>query len=132
MAADQDLVSLLMQGLQITQKQAEGGAGAIFSQAKQKLSPEEFTKVAATVPNMDTLLKAAPKEAASGFLGQSAMSLLGSQGGSLANLAGSFSQLGLGPDMVGQFTKIILPYVESKGGSTVSALLASVVGVGKS
>ena len=54
-AQDSSLVSLLVQQLGITQTQAQGGAGALFNMAKEKLSPQEFGQVADTVPEMDTL-----------------------------------------------------------------------------
>ena len=129
-AQDSSLVNLLMQQLGITQTQAQGGAGALFGMAKEKLSPEEFTQVADTVPEMDTLLQSAPKksEGLGGML-ETGSSMLG--GASKQNLEGgmglasSFSQLGLSPETMNQFVPVILDYVESKGGATVKNLLAS-------
>ena len=129
-AQDSSLVNLLVQKLGITETQAQGGAGALFNTAKDKLSPQEFGQVADTVPEMDTLLQSAPKksEGLSGML-ETGSSLLG--GGSKQNLeggmglAGSFSQLGLSPETMNQFVPVILDYVESKGGETVKNLLAS-------
>jgi hypothetical protein len=43
--------------------------------------------------------------------------------GTLTELAGSFSQLGLGGDMVGKFIPIVLEYAQGKGGDTVASLL---------
>ena len=113
-----ELVNLLTQELGVTKEQAEGGAGAIFNTAKEKLSVEDFSKVENTVPGMDDLLQAAPK--ADGL-----SSLLG--GGEMGSLASSFSKLGLSPDMVGQFTPVVLDYVESKGGATVRNILQGVL-----
>ena len=109
-----DLMNLLTQKLGVTKEQAKGGAGAIFTTAKKKLSTKNFGKLKNAVPSMNDLLQAAPK--AGGF-----SSLLG--GGDLGNLASSFSKLGLSPDMVGKFTPVILDYVESKGGATVRKIL---------
>ena len=113
-----ELVNLLTQKLGVTQEQAKGGAGAIFNTAKEKLSAEDFSKVENAVPGMDDLLGAAPK--ADGL-----SSLIG--GGGAGNLASSFSKLGLSPDMIGQFTPVILDYVESKGGATVRKILQGVL-----
>jgi len=129
-AQDSSLVNLLMQKLGVTETQAQGGAGALFSMAKQKLSPQDFSQVAATVPEMDTLLQAAPKTSGSlsDMVGQGS-SLLGGgakeQLDGATGLASAFSQLGLSPDMVNKYMPVVLDYVQSKGGETVKNLLAS-------
>ena len=129
-AQDSSLVDLLIQKLGVTETQAQGGAGAIFNLAKQVLNPQEFDQVAATVPEMDSLLKAAPQsggglsdligKGSSLFGGETKKQLDGAMG-----LANSFSELGLSPDMVNQFIPVVLDFVESKGGETVKNLLAS-------
>ena len=112
------LVNLLTQELGVTQEQAKGGAGAIFNTAKEKLSPADFSQVENAVPGMNDLLQAAPKpDALSSLLG----------GGDMGSLASSFSQLGLSPDMIGQFTPVILDYVESTGGAAVRNILQGVL-----
>lgn len=130
-AQETSLISLLTQQLGVTEPQAQGGAGSIFNFAKEKLSPQEFSQVSNTVPNMDGLLDAAPKKESGmgGMLGD-ATSMFGGSGSSLeglASLASSFSQLGLSPDMVNQFVPVILNYVKTNGGETASNLLAAVL-----
>lgn len=130
-AQDTSLVNLLTQQLGVTEPQAQGGAGAIFDLAKQKLSPQEFSQVSNTVPDMNGLLEAAPKKEDSlGAMFGGTTSIFGGGGQSLEGLAGlasSFSQLGLSPDMASQFVPIILDYVKLNGGETVSNLLAAVL-----
>lgn len=130
-AQDTSLVSLLTQQLGVTENQAQGGAGSIFNFAKEKLSPPDFAQVSNSVPDMNGLLDAAPKKENSmgGMLG-GATSMFGGSGSSLeglASLASSFSQLGLSPDMVNQFVPVILDYVKTNGGETVSNLLAAIL-----
>ena len=130
-AQQTSLVNLLTQQLGITDAQAQGGAGAIFNFAKEKLNPQEFSQVSNTVPDMNGLLNAAPQKQSSmsGMFG-GATSMLGGTGNSLeglASLATSFSQLGLSPDLVNQFVPIILNYVKTNGGEGVSNLLAAVL-----
>ena len=125
-----ELVNLLTQKLGVTQEQAKGGAGAIFNTAKEKLSAEDFSKVENAVPGMDDLLAAAPKSDALGGMTGGMQSFRG--GGTeavkgMASLPSSFSKLGLSPDMIGQFTPIVLDYVESKGGATVRKILQGVL-----
>jgi hypothetical protein len=43
----------------------------------------------------------------------------------MANLADSFSKLGLAPDMVNQFVPVILDFVQSEGGQQAMTLLKS-------
>ncbi len=130
-AKDTSLISLLTQQLGVTEPQAQGGAGSIFNLAKEKLTPQEFSQVSNTVPDMNGLLDAAPKQETNmgGMLG-GATSMFGGGGSSLeglASLASSFSQLGLSPEMVNQFVPVILNYVKTNGGETVSNLLAAVL-----
>ncbi len=126
-AGEGGLVSLLTSQLGVTETQAEGGAGALFSYAKDKLGASDFAKVAEAVPGMAGFLGAAPKsEGASGAL-SGASSLLGKakdSGAGIMSLAGQFAQLGLGGDMIGKFVPIVVSYVKSSGGDAVAGLLA--------
>ncbi len=119
--ASPELIGQLTNALSITPEQARGGAGALFSLAKSRLSSTDFSRVAAAVPGMDGLLKAAP---ASDQL--SALSNLGGLGG-LASVGGSFQKLGLSPGMVSKFVPLLVNYVGSRGGSTTASLLAKVL-----
>ena len=127
---DLGIVGLLTKNLGVTEKQAEGGAGAIFNMAKGKLGAENFGRVANAVPEMDNLLKAAPKTGGLGSAIGDKTSLLGGSAGKLsglASLAGPFSQLGLKSGMVSKFVPVILSYVQSTGGDSVKSLLAGVL-----
>jgi len=81
--ASSELVGQLGKDLGITAKQAEGTAGTLFGVAKGAMKAEDFGKVAAAVPDMDALLKAAPAPDAK----SSAIAMLGGagSGGSGAN-----------------------------------------------
>ena len=127
-AEDSGLVGQLVKSLGVTAQQAEGGAGAIFDVAKQKMGGEDFSKVLTAMPEVNSLLGAAPKNEknAGGIGGLSSM--LTENTGSLGKMAGlysSFSKLGLGKDMVSKFIPPILEYAKSKGGDVISNLLKS-------
>ena len=114
----------------VSADQAAGGAGAIFGFAKDQLSVDDFGKVADAVPEMDSLLKAAPKpEDSEGQLGgmSSMLSNIGGSAGGLASLAGSFDQLGLSADMIQQFAPVVMDYVEIGGGADTMNLLKGVL-----
>ena len=119
-----ELISQLTQQLSVTPKQAAGGAGTLFGVAKSNLSPENFNKIAAVVPGMNGLLKAAPSTAspAEGVPGLS--NALPGKAGGLASAMSSFQKLGMSPDMVGKFVPQLTQFVQAKGGSGVASLLS--------
>jgi len=131
-----NLVDILVQQMGVTPQQATGGAGAIFSTAKQGMSQAAFSQVAQAVPEMNQYLAAAPSQipptsGTASLLGMAGNALGGSGGtlGNMASLAGSFQSLGLNPGMVNQFIPIILQYVQTQGGgSTMGLLQGALVG----
>jgi hypothetical protein len=129
-AGGMDLVGLLTKNLGVTDQQAEGGAGAIFNAASRQMSSDDFSKVSDALPEVKSLMQAAPAtDSGSGTLG-GLSSMLGNKGGSLSSLAGltdTFSKLGLSSDMVGKFIPIVLEYAQSKGGDGIAGLLKAVL-----
>ncbi len=125
-ALDMNLVERLTTSLNVTNQQAEGGAGAIFNAASQNMSIDDFTKVTDALPEVQSMMKSAPSsDGGSGTIG-GLSSMLGKGGGSVSSLAGltsAFSQLDLGGDMVQKFIPIVLDYAQSKGGDGVANLL---------
>ena len=125
-----EILNVLTEQLGITEEQAKGGAGAIFSIAKEKLGDGDFSKIAEVIPGMDDLLGAAPESGGvAGAIGGLASKFGGGAEklGDLASLAGGFKGLGLDSDMVGKFIPIILSFVQSKGGDSIKSLLAGVL-----
>ncbi len=119
------LIGSLVDKLGVSNEQATGGAGAVFKEAKNNMNPGDYTQLLKAVPGIDSLISSAPE---AGGLAGTASSLLGSSGGSakgMANLADSFSKLGLAPDMVNQFVPVILDFVQSEGGQQAMTLLKS-------
>jgi hypothetical protein len=118
-----ELTDLLTKDLGVNETQAQGGAGLILKLAKDKLGPNEYSQIAAVVPEIEKLLSAAPS-GGGGLLGGFGK-ILGGEAGGLASLAGGFSKLGLNSSMVIKFIPIILQFVEGKGGASLKALLES-------
>jgi len=119
------LIGSLVDTLGVSEEQATGGSGAVFKEAKNNMSPVDYSQLLSAVPGIDSLISAAPQ---TGGLAGKASSLLGGSGGSatgMANLADSFSKLGLAPDMVNQFVPVILDFVQSEGGQQAMTLLKS-------
>jgi len=130
--ANPELVGQLAKELKATPKQAEGAAGALFGAAKSTLAPADWSKVAAAVPGMDGLLKAAPDMAAAvGTSGAGALAgaaaAAGGAGksiGGLASAASAFSKLGLKPELAKKAVPILTQFVTKSGGADVGKLLA--------
>ncbi len=121
-ASAESLGETLMSQLGVSEKQANGGAGSLLKYAKGNLGKEDFSKVSSAIPDMSTLLSAAPKSSGGG-LGGMASALGGDALGTLASLGSSFGALGLNADMIQQFIPIILEYVKGSGGDDVMKLL---------
>ncbi len=127
------LISQLVSSLGITEKQAEGGVGALFNNAKENLSTENFNKAAEAVPGVDKYMAEAPavnsNEGVGGLLKSSGLSSLGGSGGtaskigSMAGLTDAFSKLGMNTETMTKFIPIVTDFMESNAGSGVANLL---------
>ena len=120
--ASSALVSQLSKELSITHTQAKGGAGTLFTLAKNRLSADEFSKVSSAVPGMSGLLKAAPAMGGSSEF-SSMESMLPGNMGRMAEAAEAFHKLGLSPEMATKFVPVMTKFVESRGGSETASLL---------
>ena len=131
------LISSLMNTLNVSEDQARWKpaadswsileAGAVFSAAKNNMTPQDFSTVSKALPGIDSLIAAAPAIGSSGGSSLGGVSsMLGKVAGSTDTMAGlvqAFSQLGLGSDMVGKYTDIILQFADSQAGQSVVNLL---------
>ncbi|MDO8939243.1 MAG: DUF2780 domain-containing protein [Methylicorpusculum sp.] len=122
------LVNVLVNQLGISPVQALGGAGSIFSVAKQSMNAADFSTLSNAVPGMDQYLSNAPKvpAAANSSLLGTASGLLGNQAGGLGNLASlasSFQTLGMNSNMISQFVPVVMQYVQQQGGAGAMSLL---------
>jgi len=116
------LVTQLTKELSITPTQARGGAGTLFTLAKNRLSAEEFSKLASAVPGMSGLLKAAPPSSQNSEFSELESALPGNMG-RMMEAAEAFHKLGLSPEMAAKFLPIMSKFVETKGGSSTASLL---------
>lgn len=82
--------------LGVTPTQAIGGTAAILNDAKSNMSPTDFKALTKQMPQVGTLLSAAP----AGMLG-------------LGNMNSQFSFLGMDASMIGKFTPLVLQYLQS-------------------
>jgi len=118
-AAGLALVPMLTQSLGVTETQATGGIGSIFQAAKGLMPASDFGSLSKAVPNMSSLLSAAPvvntpKQGSgnllSGALGAAAQMGANTQVG--AQLLSQFQALGLSPDMISKFADVAMSYLQ--------------------
>jgi hypothetical protein len=127
------LLSALTSQLGVTDTQATGGMGSLMQLAQSSLSTDEFSELSGSVPNMSTLLAAAPS-LASGDSAGGVTDLLSSAGGiassvgTIATLTKQFEALGLSSDMITQFATIATSYFSSSSNGTASSLLQKGLG----
>jgi hypothetical protein len=121
---DNELVKNISEKLSVKPEQAAGGIGSVFNYAKGKLSADDFGKVSKVIPNMDSLIAAAP---AVDSTTATAIAKLSPGASGIATLGSSFQKLGLSPDMVTKFVPEILNYTQLKGGDETKNILANVL-----
>ena len=126
------LIPLLTQSLGVTDGQAEGGMGALL-QAVQLLMPQsDFSSVAQAIPNVSSLMDAAPTvdtgSSSSGGLMDTAMQMAGEQSTTAKaglDLVSQFKSLGLGADMIPQFSSVAEGYVTENSSAETGSLLTT-------
>ena len=132
-----DLVNGLAKELQATPEPAAAAAGALFGIAKSLMAPEDFAQVSKAVPDMESLLAAAPKDTDStlltpGFAASSSpatMTMAAPNG--MASAIGTLSKLGIKPDMIAKAVPFLSGYMKKHGTAAIGGLLGSVFKTGK-
>ncbi|MEN8137667.1 MAG: DUF2780 domain-containing protein [Bacteroidota bacterium] len=120
-AQNNELTSMLTKELGISEKQAIGGAGALFGMASENLEKDEFSKIKNNVPGIENMMKAGDINLDTGALSGIGNATKNLQGINKVNEV--FKKLGLNPKMVQKFTPIMMDFVKIKGGSSVAKLL---------
>ena len=125
-----ELIQMLMSQLGIGEEQAKGGAGLIFKLVKEKLGSDEFSQIQEAIPGIDNLISSAPKSGGiASAIGGLASKLGGGskQLGNLASLVGGFKKLNLDSGMIGKFIPLVISFVQSKGGDSITGIIEKVL-----
>lgn len=120
-----DLVNMLTSQLGVSEEQASGGASSILDYASGEMGADDFDIVSQSMPDLGSLVGGSSGGGSSSLL-ESGSSLLGASGGDMggmADIASSFSDLGMSPDMVSQFVPQILEYAKTNGSEQAMKLL---------
>ncbi|MCK9373922.1 MAG: DUF2780 domain-containing protein [Sulfuricurvum sp.] len=103
------LIKNITTTLGVTPTQAIGGTAAVLNDAKGKMKPADFATLTKQVPQVKTLLAAAPK----GML-------------ALGNTESQFSMLGMDASMITKFTPLVLDYLQSGAAPGMDKILSTV------
>lgn len=123
---DSGLITTLVDELGVTEEQAEGGTGALFRYAKDKLDDEKYGKITEALPQVTSWIKKAPEaDSLSGMLGN-ALGGSSKELGYMAALTPVFKKLGLNEEMIAKYLPIVMAYVKTKGGDALKGYLGKV------
>ena len=122
-----ELIQRLTSTLDISEAQAQGGAGLLFHLAEAQLGRDAFAQIRSCIEDIDDLLQAAPSS--QGGIGGVMGGMASTPGDASTDLndevsvVNGFSQLDLDRDMPNQFVPILLSFVEEQGGDQAKELL---------
>lgn len=116
----QELVTALVKQVGVSESQAQGGAGAIFKAAKEKMGGAQFDQLLGGLPGVKDLLTKAPAAGGGGGLLGGLASMAGKMGGGdmaqAAQLLATFGSLGMNKDTLMKFVPVLMQFLEAKGG----------------
>ncbi|MFH0710748.1 MAG: DUF2780 domain-containing protein [Pseudomonadota bacterium] len=102
------LIKNLTTSLGVTPTQAIGGTAAILNDAKGNMKPADFKTLTKQVPQVNTLLAAAP----AGML-------------ELGSLGSQFSMLGMDASMLDKFSPFVLQYLQDGATPSMDKIVAA-------
>jgi len=110
------LTKILGTHLNVTAKQAKGGAGSILSFAKEKLPSGDFDSLTKYISGSDDLMKSANDlKAVTGSINDK------------AGLENAFNKLGMEGNMIPKFSKTMGDFVGNSGGDAVKKFFGSLM-----
>ncbi len=110
------VVSILSAALGLTPDQATAGAGSLMGLASEKLSAQDYGKVAAAIPGSADLVQKA---------GQ--MTGLGNHFGTMANVTTALGKMGIAPNQVHAIATNLGDIAGQSGGESVKGMLLGVL-----
>jgi hypothetical protein len=126
-AAMSSLTGLVTAQLGVTEQQAQGGLGTLFSVAQSTLDGADFQQLSQHVPDMASLLNAAPEvsEKAQGI--SSLVAVAGKYGDALKSgneAYARFKTLGIDAAQIPQYIEVTNQFLEKQGGTDIAALFS--------
>ena len=131
MAADNAAISsltvLVTEQLGVTEQQAQGGLGTLFSVAQSTLGGADFQQLSQHVPEMTSLLSAAPEISERAKSISSLVAEAGKYGDALksGNKAyAQFKSLGLDAAQIPQYIEVTNQFLKKQGGTDIASLFS--------
>ena len=126
-AAMSSLTGLVTAQLGVTEQQAQGGLGTLFSVAQSTLDGADFQQLSQHVPEMASLLGAAPEvsEKAQGI--SSLVAEAGKYGDALKSGNEAYAQfktLGLDAAQIPQYIEVTNQFLKKQGGTDIASLFS--------
>ena len=126
-AAVSSLTGLVTEQLGVTEQQAQGGLGTLFSVAQSTLGDADFQQLSEHVPEMVSLLGAAPEvsERAKGI--SSLVTEAGKYGDVLKSGNEAYAQfktLGLDAAQIPQYIEVTNQFLKKQGGTDIASLFS--------
>ena len=126
-AAMSSLTGLVTAQLGVTEQQAQGGLGTLFSVAQSTLDGADFHQLSEHVPEMASLLTAAPEvsEKAQGI--SSLVAEAGKYGDTLKSGNEAYAQfktLGLDAAQIPQYIEVTNQFLKKQGGTDIASLFS--------
>ena len=111
-----DLVEHLVRELEVTPRQAIGGAGLLLQLVQCRVSAEEFVELADTIPAVSDLIAKAPRVGASQAKPmREALSRWCGGLGALGELTESFESLGYDKHMMRRTVEELVHFIQGQG-----------------
>ena len=128
-AAMSSLTGLLTAQLGVTEQQAQGGLGTLFSVAQSTLDGADFQQLSQHVPEMASLLGATPEvsERAKGISPSFMIAVAGKYGDALQSSNEAYAQfktLGLDAAQIPQYIEVTNQFLKKQGGTDIAALFS--------
>ena len=126
-AAISSLTGLVTEQLGVTEQQAQGGLGTLFSVAQSTLDGADFQQLSEHVPEMASLLGATPEvsERAKGI--SSLVAEAGKYGDALKSSNEAYAQfktLGLDAAQIPQYIEVTNHFLKKQGGTDIASLFS--------
>ena len=128
-AAMSSLTGLLTAQLGVTEQQAQGGLGTLFSVAQSTLDGADFQQLSQHVPEMASLLGATPEvsERAKGISPSFMIAVAGKYGDALQSSNEAYAQfktLGLDAAQIPQYIEVTNQFLKKQGGTDIASLFS--------
>jgi len=128
-AAMSSLTGLVTAQLGVTEQQAQGGLGTLFSVAQSTLDGADFQQLSQHVPEMASLLGATPEvsERAKGISPSFMIAVAGKYGDALQSSNEAYAQfktLGLDAAQIPQYIEVTNHFLKKQGGTDIASLFS--------